>query len=52
MSYASEIYSESELDYFLKATDAQITFVKDAAGQVRQLVLHQGGRDIPAKKVR
>jgi len=47
-----EIFPESEVDYFLTVTDAQITFVKDADGRVSQLVLHQGGRDIPAKKSR
>ena len=47
-----EIFPESEVDYFLTVTDAQITFVKDADGHVNQLVLHQGGRDIPAKKSR
>jgi hypothetical protein len=47
-----EIFPESEVDYFLTVTDAQITFVKDADGHVNQLVLHQGGRDLPAKKSR
>jgi len=46
-----EIFPESEVDYFLKVTDAQVTFVKDSGGRVHQLVLHQGGRDIPAKKI-
>jgi hypothetical protein len=26
--------------------------VKDASGAVTQLVLHQGGRDMPAKKIK
>jgi hypothetical protein len=47
-----EIFPETEVDYFLTVTDAQITFVKDAEGRVNQLVLHQGGRDVPAKKIR
>jgi hypothetical protein len=47
-----EIFPETEVDYFLTVTDAQITFVKDAEGRVSQLVLHQGGRDVPAKKIR
>jgi hypothetical protein len=47
-----EIFPETELDYFLKVTDAQITFVRDAQGGVPQLILHQGGRDVPAKRVR
>lgn len=47
-----EIFPESEVDYFLTVTDAQVTFVKDAGGKVSQLVLHQGGRDVPGKKIR
>jgi hypothetical protein len=47
-----EIFPESELEYFLTVTDAQITFVKDGDGRVQQLVLHQGGRDITARRVR
>lgn len=47
-----EVFPESEVDYFLTVTDAQLTFLKDAGGKVSQLVLHQGGRDIPAKKIR
>jgi len=46
-----EVFPESEVDYFLTVTDAQITFVKDGDGRVSQLVLHQGGRDMPAKKI-
>ena len=30
---------------------AEIDFVKDAAGKVTELILHQGGRDIRAPKV-
>jgi D-alanyl-D-alanine-carboxypeptidase/D-alanyl-D-alanine-endopeptidase len=46
-----QIFPESPTDYFLKEVDAQITFHKDEKGVVRQLVLHQGGADQPAKKV-
>jgi len=31
---------------------AQITFVKGPSGAVTGLVLHQGGRDMPAKKLK
>jgi D-alanyl-D-alanine carboxypeptidase len=47
-----EIFPSSPTEFFLKVVDAQITFVKDASGAVTQLVLHQGGRDIPGKKVK
>ena len=45
-----EVFPESETKYFLKVTEAQISFVRDDSGAVSQLILHQGGRDIPAKK--
>ena len=48
----NELYASSETEFFLKVVDAQITFVKDAQGKVTQLILHQGGRDMPAKKIR
>jgi CubicO group peptidase (beta-lactamase class C family) len=47
-----EIFPSSPTEFFLKVVDAQITFVKDASGAVTHLVLHQGGRDMPAKKIR
>ncbi len=47
-----ELFPESETRFFLKVVDAQVDFVVDAAGRVTGLVLHQGGRDLPAKKIR
>jgi CubicO group peptidase (beta-lactamase class C family) len=47
-----EIFPSSPTEFFLKVVDAQITFVKDASGAVTQLVLHQGGRDMPGKRIR
>ncbi len=47
----NELLAESETDFFLKTIDAQITFVKDAQGKVTGLVLRQGGRDAPARKI-
>jgi hypothetical protein len=32
--------------------DARISFITDASGKVTQLVLHQGGRDMPARKIK
>ena len=46
-----EIFPESESNFFYKMVDAQITFVKNDAGKVVQLILHQNGRDIPGKKI-
>lgn len=47
-----EIFPESETKFFLRAVDAQITFVKDEKGQVTGLILRQNGRDFPAKKIK
>jgi CubicO group peptidase (beta-lactamase class C family) len=47
-----ELFPESEKRFFLKVVDAQVDFVIDAAGRVTGLVLHQGGQDLPAKKLR
>jgi CubicO group peptidase (beta-lactamase class C family) len=47
-----EIFASSPTEFFLKVVNAQITFVKDASGAVTGLVLHQGGRDMPAKKTK
>ena len=45
-----EIFPSSDTEFFLKVVDARITFVRNADGAVDQLVLHQGGRDMPAKR--
>lgn len=45
-----EIFPESEREYFVKVVDPQITFIVDAAGKTTELVLHQAGRDLPAKR--
>ncbi|MBX7218953.1 MAG: serine hydrolase [Blastocatellia bacterium] len=47
-----EILPESETEFFLTAVDAQLTFVKNDEGKVTQLILHQGGRDVPGKKIK
>jgi hypothetical protein len=46
-----EIFPEAPTKFFIKAFEAKVTFETDAAGKVTGLVLHQGGRDMPAKKV-
>ncbi|MNE46647.1 hypothetical protein D3C80_1409960 [compost metagenome] len=47
-----ELSAEAADAFFLSAMDAQITFTRDAAGAIEGLVLHQGGREMPAKKKR
>jgi hypothetical protein len=41
-----EIFAQSETEFFLKVVDARVSFLKDA------LILHQGGADQKAKKVK
>lgn len=45
-----EVFPASETEFFLKVVDARITFVKGADGKVNELVLRQGGREMPAKR--
>jgi len=46
-----EVYAESETNFFLRVVDAQLTFQKDATGQVAEIVVHQNGVDTHWKKV-
>jgi hypothetical protein len=46
------LFPESREKFFLRAVNIQITFVRNDAGQVTGLVVHEGGRDTPARKVR
>lgn len=45
-----EIYPTSETEFFYKVVDAQLTFEKNAKGEITALVLHQNGMDQRAKK--
>ncbi len=47
-----ELFPESETRFFLKVVDAQVDFVLGPDGRAVRLVLHQGGQDLPAPKVR
>jgi D-alanyl-D-alanine-carboxypeptidase/D-alanyl-D-alanine-endopeptidase len=47
-----EIFAEKENEFFLKVVDAQVSFVKDETGKVTHMVLHQGGADQKAMKVK
>jgi len=47
-----EIFPESETKFFLRVVDAQISFGQDQTGAVTHLILHQGGRDQTARKVK
>jgi hypothetical protein len=45
------LFAEDQDEFFLRVTDAQISFTRDESGEVTGLILHQGGRDQPAAKV-
>ena len=47
-----ELFPTSETEFFLKVVEARVTFVRDEAGKVSQLILNQNGRKMPAKKIR
>ncbi len=48
----AELFAESETEFFLKVVDARISFVKNEKGEVTQLILHQGGRNMAGKKIK
>jgi hypothetical protein len=43
---------ESPTDFFVNEVDAQVTFIRNTDGSVNGLVLHQYGRNRPARKIR
>lgn len=47
-----ELFPETETKFFIKEADVGISFVKDDAGKVVRLIIHQGGEETPAKKVK
>jgi len=46
-----EIFPESEKTYFATAPPVEIDFTTGADGKATELTLHQGGRDMPAKRI-
>lgn len=46
------IYASARDEFFYTVVEARISFTRDAAGKVTGLVLHQGGRDLPAARVK
>ncbi|MFH1069770.1 MAG: serine hydrolase [Candidatus Glassbacteria bacterium] len=47
-----QVFPESENEFFYKAVDARLTFQVDDKGEVTGLILHQAGRDVPARKIK
>jgi len=48
----AELFAEKQNFFFLKVADVQIEFIKNDNGVTDKLILHQGGRDMPAKKIK
>lgn len=46
----NELFASARDEFFFKVVNARISFHRDAAGRVVGLVLHQNGRDLPAKR--
>ena len=44
------VFAMAKDEFFYKVVAARVSFQRDAAGKVSGLVLHQGGRDMPATK--
>lgn len=47
----AELFAESETKFFLKITDAEVTFVSGPDGKIKEMVLHQNGRDLPLRRL-
>jgi CubicO group peptidase (beta-lactamase class C family) len=47
----AELFPTSETEFFLRVDDVQISFQRGADGKATGLVMHQGGRDTPGKRV-
>ena len=45
-----EVYPESPTEFFYKVVDAQLTFKLDKDGKAEELILHQNGQHMPAKR--
>ena len=47
-----QIFPENVRDYFFKTSDTQITFVTDRNGRATELIMHEGGTDLYAKRTK
>ena len=47
-----QVFAESETDFFYKQVKAKIKFTKNEKGEVTSLTLFQGGREMPARKIK
>lgn len=46
------LFAEAQDRFFLRVVNAQVTFTRAPSGEVSGLILHQGGRDQPGRKVK
>jgi len=46
-----ELFAKSNIEFFFRSLDAQVTFSTDATGHSTHLVLHQSGREISAPRI-
>lgn len=49
---AIELFPEGANKFFIRVVDATVTFTRDDKGTVTGLIIHQGGRDTPGKKIK
>lgn len=49
---AFPIYPKSEMEFFYKVVDAQLTFTLNNEGVTESVTLHQNGQDMPGKKIK
>jgi hypothetical protein len=47
-----QIFAETPTKFFYKIVEAQITFIEGENGEIKKLILHQNGRDLPAVKLK
>ncbi|MGA7109509.1 MAG: serine hydrolase [Terracidiphilus sp.] len=47
-----QIFPENVRDYFFKDFDTQITFVTDSNDRATELIVHEGGTDLYAKRIK
>jgi CubicO group peptidase (beta-lactamase class C family) len=48
----NELFAEAQDAFFMKAYDAQITFLTDASGYVTSLTMRYGGREVAASRLK
>jgi CubicO group peptidase (beta-lactamase class C family) len=46
------LYAESEVDFFLRAVEAEVSFTKDDSGTVTGMTIRQGGKEQSGRRVR